>query len=340
MRIGIHTGRFLTADIGTPRRMEHVLLGSDVHQAKLTESAGVNERVNLSQQAYEQVSSHFHFEDGKPGYHLVDDDLTEDELGEYEITPLGRRMASSVLLTREKDEVVEQITSLLSSIEPMASYIPASVLSLLVESAADRKIPADFPRPTVMFVNFIGLPESADRAQSGEETKLALGFSRIFSLINAAVESRGGVLKKVTYHLSGSDIVIYFGVPTAHTNDETRAASAAIAIRDLIMNFDAPVIGGAQPEIHCLIGIHSGPTFVAEIGDPRGRREYNVLGDTVNTTARLMSSAQKNQIVISDCVRNAIEANYECRSLGEVSLKGKNAPMHLYELEGQKRNLP
>jgi adenylate cyclase len=27
MRIGIHSGRFLTADIGTPRRMEHVLLG-------------------------------------------------------------------------------------------------------------------------------------------------------------------------------------------------------------------------------------------------------------------------------------------------------------------------
>jgi adenylate cyclase len=28
MRIGIHSGRFLTAEIGTPRRMEHVLLGT------------------------------------------------------------------------------------------------------------------------------------------------------------------------------------------------------------------------------------------------------------------------------------------------------------------------
>jgi class 3 adenylate cyclase len=338
MRIGIHTGKFLTADIGTPRRMEHVLLGSDVHQAKLTESNGVNERVNLSQQAYERVADQFHFEEGKPGYYLVKDDLTEDELGEYEITPMGRRMARSVFLTRDRDEVVSQITDLLNSIEPMASYIPAPVLSLLVESAADRKIPADFPHPTVMFVNFIGLPESADRAQPGEETKLAMGFSRVFSLINAAVESRGGVLKKVTYHLSGSDIVIYFGVPTAHTNDELRAASAAIAIRDLIMDFDAPVIGDVKPEVYCLIGIHSGPTFVAEIGDPRGRREYNVLGDTVNTTARLMSSAQKNQIVISERIQKMIEEKYECKSLGQVLLKGKNAPMRLYELEPQERN--
>jgi adenylate cyclase len=312
------------------------LLGMDVQQAKLAESNGRNERVNLSKTAYDRIAGKFRFEEGKPGYYLVKDDLTEGELGEYEITPVGRRMASSVLLTRDKDEILLQITAMLNSIEPMASYIPSPVLSLLVESAADRKIPADFPQPTIMFVNFIGLPESADRALPGEEIKLALSFSRVFSLINAVVESRGGVLKKVTYHLSGSDIVIYFGVPTAHTNDEMRAASAAIAIRDVVMNFKAPVIGNIQPEVYCLIGIHSGPAFVAEVGDPRSRREYNVLGDTVNTTARLMSHAQKNQIIVSERIQKVIESKYECESLGEVSLKGKNTPLHLYDLVQQK----
>lgn len=341
MRIGIHTGRFLAADIGTPRRMEHVLMGRDVQQAKLTESKGRNERVNLSQKAYERVVDQFRFEDGEPDYHLVIDDLTDNQLGEYEITPLGRRMASGVVFNRDKNEVMDQIRSLLNSIEPIASFIPAPVLSLLVESAADRKIPPDFPQPTIMFVNFIGLPESADRALPGEERKLALSYSRAFSLINAVVESRGGVLKKVTYHLSGSDIVIYFGVPTAHTNDEMRAASAAIAIREVITNLSlkAPTIGNAQPEIYCQIGIHTGPTFVAEVGDPRGRREYNVLGDTVNTTARLMNRARKNQIVISDATKSAIESKYECEPLGEFSLKGKSTPIPLYELMKQKTRL-
>lgn len=340
MRIGIHSGRFLTAEIGTPRRMEHVLLGKDVQQAKLTESNGRNERVNLSQKAYERVASDLRFEDGNPGYFLVIDDLSDDKLGEYEITPMGRRMASNVLFTRkDKDEVMRDIMELLNAIEPMASYIPAPVLSLLVESAADRKIPPDFPQPTIMFVNFIGLPESADRALPGEETKLALNFSRAFSLINAAVESRGGVLKKVTYHLAGSDIVIYFGVPNAHTNDELRAVSAALAIRDVIkgVNQKAPTIGNVQPDIYCQIGINTGPTFVAEIGEPRGRREFNVLGDTVNTTARLMNHAEKNQIIISERVQQAVAEKYEVKSLGEVSLKGKNKPMHLYELLGPKK---
>jgi adenylate cyclase len=163
-------------------------------------------------------------------------------------------------------------------------------------------------------------------------------FSRAFAMINAAVEARGGVLKKITYHLSGSDIVIYFGVPNAHTNDPLRAASAAIAIRDIINNIKPPTIGNTQPKISCQIGINMGSTFVAEIGDPRGRREFNVLGDTVNTTARLMNRAEKSQIIVSGRVQEAISSRYECVSLGEVSLKGKSAPMPIFELVRQLKN--
>lgn len=332
MRIGIHNGRFLTADIGTPRRMEHILLGKDVQQAKLAESNGQNERVNLSNKAYEQVKHEFRFEDGKEGYHLVIDDLTDAQLGEYELTPLRKRLASNIVIEKDKNTVLKQIITLLDDIEPIASFIPDPILSLLIESAADRRIPPDFPQPTIMFIQFVGLPEAADRALPGEERKLALSFSRAFSLINAAVEARGGVLKKVTYHLSGSDIVVYFGVPNAHTNNEMRAAAAAIAIREIVQNIKAPIIGTIQPEVYCQIGINAGPAFVAEIGEPRGRREYNVLGDTVNTAARLMNYAGKNQIVISEKVKQAIEAKYECQSLGEVALKGKKSTMVLYEL--------
>jgi len=333
MRIGIHSGRFLTAEIGTPRRMEHVLLGKDVQKAKLTESNGRNGSVNVSQTAYEGVKDDFRFEEGNEGYQFVIDDLTAENLGDYEITPVGRRMASNVLLDRkDKKQVLNDIVELLNSIEPLASYIPDPILSMLVESASSRRIEPEFPSPTIMFVNFIGLPESADRALPGEERKLAASFSKAFSLINAAVEGRGGVLKKVTYHLSGSDIVIYFGVPNAHTNDEVRAASAAIAICEVVRNIKPPTIGGIQPDVYCQIGINMGPAFMAEVGDPRGRREFNVLGDTVNTAARLMNRAQKNQIIVSEPVMKALEGKLECAFLDEVSLKGKSNPINLYEL--------
>lgn len=335
MRVGIHSGRFLMADIGTPRRMEHVLLGAAVQQAKFTESNGMVGRVCLSDRAHARVNDDFMFEDGKPGYHLVVDNLSEDQLGEYEIMP-RRRMASSLLFERSVAGMMSEIHGSIKSIEPLASFLPQPILNLLVESAADRRIPPDFPEPTIVFVNFIGLPELVDRALPGEELKVVTAFSRAFAQINAAVEARGGMLKKVTYHLSGSDMVIYFGVPTAHTNDPVRAAHAALAIRDIINNIKPPTVGSGQPEVRCQIGISRGPCFVAEIGEPRGRREFNVLGDTVNTTARLMDRADKNQILLSGRVYEAIAPYFKCNALEPVSLKGKSAPLPIYELIGLK----
>jgi len=332
MRVGIHTGRFLTADIGTPRRMEHVLLGTAVQKAKLSESNGENGRVCLSEKAYERVSEAFHFEDGKPGYKLVVDDLSDNELGEYDIIPRRTRLASSILLERTVTGLLEEIEGSLKNIEPLASYIPAPVLNLLVENASSRNIKPDFPRPTIMFINFIGLPELVDKVLPGEERKVVDSFSRAFAMINAAVESRGGVLKKVTYHLAGSDIVIYFGVPTAHTNDPVRAVATALAIRDIVKSVKAPLVGRETPEITCQIGISLGPCFVAEIGEPRGRREFNVLGDTVNTTARLMNRAESNQILITSHIHEAVSPYFECNSLGEGSLKGKSAPVPIFEV--------
>jgi len=336
MRVGIHTGRFLTADIGTPRRMEHVLLGEAVQRAKRTESAGKAGRVCLTEAAHQRVQDQFRFEPGSPGYVLVVDDFTTEQLGEYDISAARRRPPSNVLFDRSIDGLLNEIDGALKLVEPLASYLPLPVLNLLVESAASRRIPHDFSQPTVVFVNLVGLPEAVDQAFPGEEAEIALNFSRAFALTNAAVEARGGVLKKVTYHLAGSDIVIYFGAPNAHTDDSVRAADAALAIRDIVTHLTPPTVGGRQIEITCQIGMARGPAFAAEIGEPRGRREYNILGDTVNTAARLMGRAVGNRILITKSVYEEIAPHFNCQALGSMPLKGKSASVPIFALNGRR----
>ncbi|MEJ5241162.1 MAG: adenylate/guanylate cyclase domain-containing protein [Anaerolineales bacterium] len=333
MRVGIHKGTFLVADIGTPRRMEHVLLGKAVQDAKLAESNGFNGRVCLSEAAYRHVEKEFEFESGRTGYYLVVDNLSETDLGEYEIV-MPRRMANPVLFERSTMGLMIEIQNLLQTLEPLAAFLPSAVLDLLVENAAQRQLVPDFPEPVILFVNFIGLPELVDIALPGEETKIIHSFSRAFALINAAVEANGGMLKKITYHLSGSDIVIYFGVPTAHTDDALRAARAALEIRRIIGQLKAPTVGGREVEVYCQIGISRGSAFVAEIGEPRGRREFNVLGDTVNTTARIMNHAGRNQILINERLAQEISSQFHIQDAGLFSAKGKERPLHIYELTG------
>jgi adenylate cyclase len=333
MRVGIHFGRYLAADIGTPRRMERVLLGNAVQQAKNAESVGMVGRVCLTPAAYEPLGDQFRFEPGAPGYMLVVDDLSDEQLGKFDIVLGGRRPPNPVLLDRSTAGLMTAIKELLPRVESPACYLPHQVLNLLVETAADRRIRPDFPTPTVVFVTLSGLPEAVDRANPEEQRALVASFSRVFALINAAVEARGGVLKKVTYHLVGSDIVIYFGVPLAHTNDPLRAADAALAIRDIVARFEAPLVGGQPVTLECRLGITSGPAFAAEIGESRGRREFNVLGDTVNTAARLMGRAAPGQILMTTAVEQAVGAQFECIPLGAIALKGKSAPTPIFALQ-------
>jgi len=332
IRVGIHAGRFLTADIGTPLRMEHVLLGNAVANTKQTEANGQPGRVCLTLSASDRAQNQFRFESWKPDYCLVVDDLTDQQLGEYDLTTPSRRPASQVLMDRSIESLVAEIENAVSRIEPLASYLSSDVLDLIVESAAHRKIQPAFVTATVIFVNLIGLDKDLYHAEPSEEAGLVAFFSHAVALINATVEARGGVLKKVTYHLDGSDMVIYFGVPNSHTDDSLRAANAALAIRSIIARLTPPNVNGRLVALRCKIGMARGPAFAGEIGEPHGRREFNVLGDTVNTAARLMLRADANQIVITEAVHQEITSRFECESLGSVALKGKTTPVSIFSL--------
>ncbi|MBN1564251.1 MAG: helix-turn-helix domain-containing protein [Anaerolineae bacterium] len=350
-RIGIHYGSFLVASIGTPRRMERILLGKDVHRAKIAEANSQPGRVCISDEAYtlhhqvEKLATHsaleFEPHEATPDMWFVQD--TIDNLGDAEWVswPIQGRRFRPAYVERSLPELVTQIEKTVQHIEPLASYLPISVFNLLVAHAEHRAIPHDFSVPTVVFVNVFGFSEAADFAaehadpftQLKMDRRLLLAFSRLFSNISAIIDRLDGTLKKVTHHLRGSDIMIFFGVPTAHSNDPVRAAQAAIAIRDTIAAFEPLQIDEHAIRITCRIGISRGPVFAAEIGQPQGRREFNIIGDEVNIAARLMGYCEAdNQILFTGAVREKIDGLYAYDKFGEALLKGKSESISIYEL--------
>ena len=335
MRIGLHTGRFLIAQVGTPRRMEQVLLGTAIRETKLAEGAGRVGQVNLTSDAFEHVIGKFTTEPGDDGYTLVIDDLSEAELGEYELTAFNsRRLPSALVLDRSVEGITQSISEILARVEPLASYLPPPVLNFVVESAAKRQIPPAFPKLSVIFINLIGLSENIDSIPEDAQTSLIETFTHAFALINAVTEAQGGVLKHVTYHLAGADILIYFGMPNAHSDDPVRAARAATTIRDLVAQIALPEELGDH--LATRIGISHGEVFAAEIGDMRGRREWNILGDTVNTAARLMGKAGPNQIFVTESIYHNIWNNFDCEALPErLKLKGKSRQLPVFSLIGE-----
>lgn len=339
MRIGVHVGRFLIADIGTPHRMEHVLLGNSVLGTKLAEGNGKAGQVCLSDDARAMVEEEFRFEkEYMEGYSLVIDDLSEEDLGDYDILPPRTRMASMVLFDTSREGLITAITESIDKVEPLASFIPRPVLHMLVENAAARRLPPDFPEATVLFINLLGLPDNLVDFSDEEREEIVSEFSRVVSLINAEIESEGGVMKKVTYHHSGPDIMAFFGVPDAHTNDSLRAVTAAYQIRDTVSRLKPLKLDDRTIQLDAHIGLTQGRVFSAEIGEQQGRREFNIMGNTVNTAARLMDHAEANQILVGEEVYDdMVEAKFEAEKLKGVELKGRSVKLTLFTIGKKKK---
>ncbi len=228
---------------------------------------------------------------------------------------LSSRPGNLILLDRSEAGLVEAIAKALDIIEPLASFLPLPILELLVENA--RQIPPDFPLATVLFINISNL----EITETGAEPSPLNTLSQLFIVINAIIESAGGIIQKVVCHTVGSSVLTYFGVLKGYTNDAERATTAALTIRDA-----TAAIQTAQIRM----GLARGAVFAAEVGERRGRREFNILGDTVNTAARLMDFAAAGQIVLTEAV--AAESQLTTYPLGLCRLKGKTAPLPLFYL--------
>jgi adenylate cyclase len=106
----------------------------------------------------------------------------------------------------------------------------------------------------------------------------------------------------------------------------------ALEMRERLEEFNAERREG--PMLRIRIGINSGKAVAGEIGSVN-KKEYTVLGDTVNTASRLESSVAKPMmIVIGENTYAAVEREFECRPLGPATLKGKEKEVAVYEVLG------
>ncbi|OQA11176.1 MAG: Adenylate cyclase 1 [bacterium ADurb.Bin374] len=83
------------------------------------------------------------------------------------------------------------------------------------------------------------------------------------------------------------------------------------------------------------IGIHFGPAISGKVGSREGRIDYTVIGDSVNTAARLCTAAARRpgpSIIISEAVAERLESEIPLDSLEPIALKGKTEPLRLFSV--------
>ena len=113
-----------------------------------------------------------------------------------------------------------------------------------------------------------------------------------------------------------------------------RAIDASLSVRSQLAAL--PAIDntiGFLPQVS--IGINCGELVSGNIGSATLRRlDYTVVGDVVNTASRLQGAAAPGQIIIPEHAYQLVKDSFQCRGIGEVSLKNKEQPVTIYEVMG------
>jgi len=197
---------------------------------------------------------------------------------------------------------------------------PQVVERLLAEGT---KTDSDIRRVAVMFVDFRSFTAGA-RSRTPQEVVDRLDGA--FAVLVDILDRHGGIVNKFL----GDGFLALFGAPLEAPDPAHRAVAAAREMLDA----NARVNEATSWPLRIGIGIHIGEVVAGNIGSPR-RKEYTVIGDTVNFASRLeaLNKDFNSQFLISEAVRDALgEAGGDAVSLGEVEVRGYERPMAVWQL--------
>jgi len=174
---------------------------------------------------------------------------------------------------------------------------------------------------TVMFIDICGFTKISE----------SISANKVVEMINAYFDE---MVKEIIEHKGYIDKFIGDAIMAVFRGEYhlDRAIDAALAVNDKIGTLTE--IGkdlGFTPQVS--IGIKSGEMVSGNIGSRSLKRlDYTVIGDTVNTAARLQDSAKPGQIIISEDCYKKVKESFKCKQVGSISLKNKKEPVTVYEV--------
>jgi adenylate cyclase len=224
---------------------------------------------------------------------------------------LRRGFAASILAATARDRV----TSLFGQ-----HVSPQVVERLLLEGTSTE---SDIRNVAVMFVDFRSFTAGA-RSRSPQDVVERLDGA--FAVLVEILDRHDGIVNKFL----GDGFLALFGAPFQAEDPAHRAVAAA---REMLAAMERINQDSSWP-LRIGIGIHFGEVVAGNIGSPR-RKEYTVIGDTVNFASRLeaLNKEFNSQLLISSSVHDALgEEGDDARSLGEVPIRGYDKPMTIWQL--------
>jgi len=177
---------------------------------------------------------------------------------------------------------------------------------------------------SVVFCDLVGSTALSGRLDPEALRSVTL---RYFELMTSRIEAHGGTVEKFI----GDAVMAVFGIPVMHEDDARRALAATLDMLAALAELNSELTAALGIRLDVRIGVNTGE---AVANSDASARQALVSGEVVNVAARLEQNAAAGQILIGPDTLRAVGAAAVVEDAGQLSLKGKSAPVRAHRLLG------
>ena len=228
----------------------------------------------------------------------------------------------------ELNSAEQAFRAMLTGLEVFIRYVPKNLVRQLIQlEAKGRGVEAEEREVTILFTDIAGYTSISDGMDPND---LAGMLNDYFEVLVGPVTARGGTVDKFI----GDALMAFWNAPDEQEDHADLALGAALEIKKVTQEFnDARVAVGQKPLV-TRIGVHTGRVLVGNIGASE-RMNYTIVGDAVNTTARLEGLGKEigQTLCISSDTRNVAKMQYPWREVHRVTLRGRSQETLVYTIQ-------
>jgi len=234
-------------------------------------------------------------------------------------------------LTKSFNEMVNQLNRRRHVERLFGSYVGNNIAQRILDGEVE--LGGQRVYATVLFADIRDFTAFTEKADLGE---LIDELNEYYTVMQRVIDANGGVINK----FGGDSILALFGAPLPYENHPHRAVTAAVQMMDQLAELNQRRLSRGDAPFRIGIGVNTGEMIVGNLGSEY-RREYTVLGDSVNTAKRLSDlnkDTPLHSIFISDSTlrelhgANGWQHGWQMENLGQIHVKGKEEAVTVYAL--------
>jgi adenylate cyclase len=229
--------------------------------------------------------------------------------------------AGMVSVAIENSQLVERVRREAVVLSNFQRYFTPDLARQIVSQEGEIQLGGAKRRVTILFSDIRGFTSLSERMSPDEIASLLTSY---FTEMVEIVFEHGGTLDKFI----GDALMALWGAPLSRADDADRATQAALAMQRRLEQLNRESDGQGRPTLEIGVGLDVGDVF----GSAR-RLEYTVIGDAVNTAARLCAEASPGEVLITECLYRGLASPPPVDVLAPLQLKGKTQPVPVYRVD-------